>query len=161
MFSRMKRSKALSGTFGSTRLYDERMFYQAFIQDLRLAQHEVIIESPYLTCRRANELSPIFKKLIKKGVKVRLNTRFPGHHDEYLRIQAWTALKNLKAIGVQVKLCNDYRHRKLAIIDETVLWEGSLNIMSQNNSREVMRRTNSEPMCKQMIAFTKLNRKFW
>jgi hypothetical protein len=144
-----------------SKLFDERTFYYAFMRDLKKCKTEVVIESPYLTCRRVNELVPIFRKLTKKGVKVRINTRFPGHHDEYLRIQAWMALKQLKSVGVHVKLCNDFRHRKLAVLDGSILWEGSLNILSQNNSREIMRRTQSTVLCDQMVSFVGLRRRLW
>ena len=53
------------------------------------------------------------------------------------------------------------RHRKLAIIDGQILWEGSLNILSQVLSREIMRRTNSIELAHQMIQFTKINNRFW
>ncbi len=161
MFRIIPRRSVRAQELLTSSLFDENHFYSAFAKDLKRAKSEVVIESPYLTCRRTAELSPIFRKLIRKGVTVRINTRFPGHHDEYLRIQAWTALKQLKLVGVKVKLCNDYRHRKLATIDRSILWEGSLNIMSQNNSREVMRRTVSTILCKQMASFAGLNKRFW
>jgi len=37
-------------------------------------------------------------------------------------------------------ICLGRHHRKLAIIDRNILWEGSLNILSQKKSREFMRR---------------------
>lgn len=145
----------------TSRLYDESGFYQAFARDLKHAQHEVIIESPYLTLTRTNQLLPVMQKLVRCGVKVHINTRNPNHHDEYLRIQAWMSLKRLRAAGIKAKTCNDYRHRKLAIIDGAILWEGSLNIFSQNHSREIMRRTQSPELCQQMVRFTSLNRWAW
>ncbi len=160
MFSLLRR-RPDPATILTSRLFDERSFYKSFVSDLKRCNRSVVIESPYMTCKRAAELAPIFRKLINRGVKVRINTRFPGHHDEYLRIQAWRALKQLKAIGVKVKLCNDYRHRKVAILDDAILWEGSLNILSQNNSREVMRRIESLELCRQMVRFTGLNRWSW
>ena len=145
----------------TSKLYDERRFYGAFINDLKRAKREVIIESPYLTTRRTNQLLPVLAKLTRHGVKVRINTRNPNHHDEYLRIQAWVALKQLRAAGVKVNTCDDLRHRKLAAIDGEILWEGSLNILSQNNSREVMRRIQSEELCGQMIQFDGLKKWTW
>jgi phosphatidylserine/phosphatidylglycerophosphate/cardiolipin synthase-like enzyme len=145
----------------TSKLYDEKRFYVAFTHDIKKARHEVIIESPYLTCRRASELLPTFERLIRRGVSVRINTRNPNHHDQYLRHQAWQVVYKLRSSGVKVKLYNDYRHRKVAVLDRQILWEGSLNILSQNNSREVMRRTHSEELCRQMIKFTGLNRWYW
>lgn len=142
-------------------LYDERTFYRAFIHDLKRCRSKVIIESPYMTTARVTVLLPILKKLVEKGVRVRINTRYPGHHDELLRIQAWLAAKELKKIGVKVRFFNDYNHRKIAILDDQILWEGSLNILSQSRSREIMRRIESERLSRQMVCFLKLHRLYW
>lgn len=137
-------------------LFDERSFYPRFLRDLRHCKQEVIIESPYMTMPRILLMKPIFKKLVKKGVKVRVHTRYPGHHDKLLRIQAFQATKELKQAGVRVFYFHDYHHRKLAILDSTILYEGSLNILSQNKSREIMRRIESEQLVRQMVRFLHL-----
>ena len=54
--------------------------------------------------------------------------------------QSEAEIQELEAVGVQVFLCTGNHHRKLAIIDRNILWEGSLNILSQMKSREFMRR---------------------
>jgi len=161
MFRLKSRSKLSSSELLTSTLYDERRFYGAFAKDLRQAEYEVIIESPYLTAKRARQLAPIFKRLKKRGVRVRVNTREPRHHTRNLRIQSIQAIQILKKVGVKVYVCSDYRHRKVAIIDSTTLWEGSLNILSQSNSRELMRRTESAALCRQMLAFTGIKNKFW
>jgi phosphatidylserine/phosphatidylglycerophosphate/cardiolipin synthase-like enzyme len=137
-------------------LYDEHSFYPALLRDLKRSKHEVIIESPCMTMPRTLLIKPTLKKLVKKGVKVRVHTRYPGHHDQLLRIQAWQATKELKQVGVKVRFFNDYHHRKLVIIDGAILYEGSLNVMSQNKSREIMRRIESEQLAQQMIRFLHL-----
>ncbi|HPF30831.1 MAG TPA: hypothetical protein PLO25_00775 [Candidatus Saccharibacteria bacterium] len=48
-------------------------------------------------------------------------------------------------------------HRKLVIIDG-ILWEGSLNILSQNDSCELMRRMQPEELVKEMLRFTGLKK---
>lgn len=143
----------------SSRLYDEQTFYADFVKDLKHSQERVIIESPYLTCRRVRQIAPVLAKLTKRGVKITVNTRNPQHHDEYLRMQAYMAIKQLNAAGVDVNAYSNYHHRKIAIIDSSILWEGSLNILSQNNSCEIMRRITSPELAKQMLHFLKLNKR--
>lgn len=63
----------------------------------------------------------------------------------------------LQALGVLV-LYADSHHRKLAIIDGHVLYEGSLNILSQSSSCEVMRRIESELIASQMLRFLRIER---
>lgn len=154
-------SKSKSKDILKSQLYCDKTFYKAFVSDLKHVQHEVLIESPFLANKRTDTLLPIFRKLAIRGVKIRINTRNPSHHDTELRIQAWQSMKKLRAVGVKVKFYNDLRHRKLAILDQKVLWEGSLNIMSQSYSKEIMRRTDSVELSRQMIKFTALNRWSW
>ena len=143
--------------FHTSTLHTEVTFYARFIQDLRKAKKEVIIESPFLTYRRALELSPVFVGLVKKGVKVTITTRYPEEHTGYLRIQANLTIPYLAQLGVEVRLLPHHLHRKLAIIDRRILWEGSLNILSQNESSEIMRRIDSPNSASQMLAFIKHN----
>ena len=137
-------------------LCDEVSFYKAFTEDLKHALHDVVIESPYLTVNRTESLVPLFDKLTRYGIRIQVNTRHPSHHDLRMREQAWQAVDRLRVIGVTIKFYDDMRHRKVAIIDDRILWEGSLNIMSQSNSREVMRRIQSATLSRQMANFCDL-----
>ena len=140
----------------SSKLHDENSFYDAFARDLSSARHSVVVESLYLTERRVRQFSKLLKRKVKEGVGIVLYTRNPRHHDKILEIQAWKALEILKDSGARIFMCDDMRHRKLSIIDNQVLWEGSLNILSQSDSCEIMRRTHSAVLCSQMRRFIKL-----
>ena len=125
-------------------LFDEKTFYNAFLRDLEGCRNEVIIESPYITSKRAEMLIPIFESLLLKGVKIYVMTRDPQEHEENMEYQSEDAISQFERMGVQVLLCIGNHHRKLAILDRKILWEGSLNILSQNKSREIMRRIKDE-----------------
>ena len=157
MFRRLFFSASKCNDLLNSGLHTEATFYRSFERDLKHAKQEVIIESPFIACKRTESLLPVLKKLTRRGVRVRVNTRNPAHHERELRIQAWQSIKQLRSIGVKVRFYDDMRHRKLAVIDRTVLWEGSLNILSQSHSKEVMRRTKSEMLAIQMLRFTGMN----
>ncbi len=139
-------------------LFDETTFYQKFTQDLLHASREVVIESPYITRERMIGLFPIFNALIKRDVKVYVITRDPREHMESLENQSESEIRKFEALGVQVLLCTGNHHRKLAILDRKILWEGSLNILSQTKSREIMRRIDDQEATLQMFTFLKLER---
>ena len=63
----------------------------------------------------------------------------------------------LQDMGISVLFTGSH-HRKLAVIDSRILYEGSLNILSQNDSCEVMRRIESEQLAQQMMSFIGLSR---
>jgi phosphatidylserine/phosphatidylglycerophosphate/cardiolipin synthase-like enzyme len=134
-------------------LHDEKTFYQAFIRDLEKCQEEVIIESPFITSERMKTLWPILKRLYNRGIKIYIITRDPKEHSEEYEDQSESEIRAFEAIGIQVLLCTGNHHRKLAILDRRVLWEGSLNILSQIKSREIMRRLEGDGFARDMFKF--------
>lgn len=139
-------------------LFDNNTFYKAFERDLRRATQSVIIESPFITRRRMDHLLPILMKLRRRGVRVVVNTRCPEEHNEAYAIQAEDAVAAMQEIGVRV-FYTVRHHRKLAVIDDEILWEGSLNILSQSDSCEIMRRSVSLAIVQQLTAFIGLRTK--
>lgn len=142
----------------NSQLYDEKTFYQTFWRDLENCQEEVVIESPYITYQRMKTFDRIFEKLIKKGVKIYFITRDPKEHEVGMEIQSEAVISYCERIGIQVLLCLGNHHRKLAILDRKVLWEGSLNILSQTYSREIMRRIQDDETTMEMFNFLKLSK---
>lgn len=150
--------KTESSNLIGSKLYDETTFYKAFIKDLKKCKEEAIIESPFITCQRMSTLAPIFDSLVKRKVKVYVITRDPQEHDLSMKLQAEEEIRNFETIGVQVLITLGNHHRKLAIIDRKILWEGSLNILSQSYSREIMRRITGTKPAKEMFSFLKLEK---
>lgn len=136
----------------SSKLYGNEDFYKAFERDLRKASECVIIESPFITTRRMNELYPMLARLCERGIRIIVNTRNPEEHDEEYNMQATQAIGIMQEMGIDV-LYTVKHHRKLAIIDNDILWEGSLNILSQNDSCEIMRRSVSNYLVTEMKSF--------
>jgi len=143
-------------TFSSS-LYDQSTFYKAFLQDVRHCKKRLIIESPFITTRRVRTFLPVFEKLRKRGVQIIINTRHPEDHESPYREQAASAVASFQALDIVV-LYTGGHHRKLAIIDEQIVWEGSLNILSFTDSCEIMRRIASVAEAKALIKFAKLER---
>lgn len=137
-------------------LYDEKTFYQTFLRDLDRCKNEVIIESPFITSERMGTFDRIFQKLLQKGIKIYIFTRDPQEHDGFMEPQSEEAIRWCENVGIQVLLCTGNHHRKLAILDRKLLWEGSLNILSQRYSREIMRRIDDKPMALETFNFLKL-----
>ena len=103
-------------------------------------------------------LLPILKKLKAQNVRIAIITKDPEECDEeYFRNEARRALSNMQHIGIQVIYTSGH-HRKLAILDRKILYEGSLNILSQNSSCEVMRRIESVQLAWQMARFVKVDK---
>jgi len=123
----------------SSRLYDQTSFYKAFLRDIEHAQARVITESPFITERRMNLLLPTLITLRDKGIRIIINTKPFEEHEQRYQNQAMWAVGTMQDIGIEVLMTVGH-HRKIAIIDDNILWEGSLNILSQNDSCEIIHR---------------------
>jgi phosphatidylserine/phosphatidylglycerophosphate/cardiolipin synthase-like enzyme len=136
-------------------MYNETTFYKTFIQDLENAKKEVIILSPFVLSVRMEVLFPIFEKLFEKKVKIFVMTRPPKEYSKKYQQQGEKEIQRLEQTGVQV-LISKNDNRKIAIIDREILWEGSLNILSQVKSRDIMFRTEDTATTQQMFDFLNL-----
>lgn len=135
-------------------LADENSFYYKFEQDLNQAKQEVIIESPFITVPKMKSLKPVFERLVNRGVAVYIITRHPEEHDPVMAEHSEAGIQFFEKLGIQVLLCKSH-HRKLAIIDRSIVWKGSLNILSHRSSREFMEREENKQKVEALFTFLK------
>jgi len=152
MFKHLFKYRCKENDLPASQLYNEQTFYKAFEQSIEMCEKEIVIESPFLTQRRVLSLISLFQKARARGVSVIVNTRDPNEHDDYMKYEAEQAINLLLKSEVAI-LFTGKLHRKLAIVDRKILWEGSLNILSQNDSCEIMRKTDSKIYALQLINF--------
>jgi len=131
-------------------IYNAKTFWPAFLNDLANAEGHVVIQSPFLSYPRINELVPHFQRLTKRGVAICALVQQPKVHkyqrepdidlEEFCKPKAFKDLCiMLQNLNVHVTLINEI-HAKLATIDGKYMWEGSLNMLSHTNAKEHMRR---------------------
>lgn len=143
---------------GDGLLTDQSSFYKYFFKDLLEAEAEVIIDSPFITRRRAEQFLPIFKFLISKGVSIFVITRLPKDQQDFMQYEARTVLSQFENLGVIVLPFKGLPHRKIAMIDRRIFWNGSLNILSQRESQEMMVRTIGAETCKEVLKFLRFDK---
>ena len=131
-------------------------FMTGFIKTFGGAKRRVVIESPFITQRRSTPLFTTISKLKKRRVEVIVNTKPIEEHDSQYQDQVAAVVEMLQDLGVRVLFTNGH-HRKIAIIDD-ILYEGSLNILSQNDSCELMRRIDDASSVREMLRFIRLEK---
>ena len=135
-----------------TQFLTEGTFYPRFTEDLKSAKSSILIFSPFLTKRGTNRWIDLLRFAISRGVRVRLVTRPPGDQGGVLDEGLPAVVKHIRELGIPV----DYRariHEKIAIIDEEILWHGSLNIFSQRDTTESMLRLRSPAACARVSGY--------
>lgn len=131
-------------------IYDQSTFQERFLDDLCAAKKSVQIVSPYATVKRIRWLKDAFLTLHEKGISVTISTRpaasFSGKSAQAARI----AIQTLEAIGVHLQL-KPAIHQKYAIIDETLVWYGSINLLSFGSSQESIMRLASGSVARALL----------
>jgi len=150
---------------------NEEEFYKAFAIDLARAQALVLIQSPYLRLRRLQKLRGTLAACIRRRVRICVFVRSPEDDPDFELDFApdfapdlqppsvdeiMEAARVLLALGAHVTF-RPSKHEKVAVVDENILWDGSLNVMSQNQSSERMTRFWSREMVYQAIEMHRLD----
>ena len=113
-------------------LVQEKDFAELFEVDALSASHSLVIYSGFVSVNRVRKSLLILKKIIKNGVRVRVVVkRTPG--EKYFSEDGKTAIQMLKEAGVKVDLRAEI-HQKAVLIDDDILWIGSLNPLSYNEN---------------------------
>jgi len=140
-------------------LYNERTFYPAFVRDIIKAEKEVVIYCPFISKYRSEFFKKTLERLRHRNIAVFIFTRPLEEHESLMRSEIKSALCDYEELGVCIVHLPGLIHAKTAIIDREILWNGSLNILSQKKSKEIMRRTKDKDIAKQMINHLGLNHK--
>jgi phosphatidylserine/phosphatidylglycerophosphate/cardiolipin synthase-like enzyme len=140
-------------------LYNEKTFYREFTRDMLKAKKEIIIYSPFVTKFRSDFFRHTFTELRRRNISIFIFTRPLEEHDYLMRSEISCALKDYEELGILITYLPGFVHEKLAIIDREILWEGSLNILSQRTSREMMRKTTDKDSTMQVMTYLGLNKK--
>lgn len=136
----------------SIQVFNESNFYGRFLEDVRNAKALVILQSPYITHNRWSQLSSDFRACVDRHVCVCVFLQDQGDCAEFQN-----CLVHLKNAGVHINV-KPAIHEKVAVIDEQVLWDGSLNVLSHRNTRERMSRIVSKDMAISAMVEHGLNR---
>ena len=126
--------------------YNETEFWKKFIPDLRNANNEVIIFSPYISNKRTETLLDEFMSLLSRNVKLLIYFR----PENKLKPDEKELLINLKYKGALIFMRRKF-HYKFVIIDRKLTWEGSMNILQHINSEERMTRHDDIEYTKKQI----------
>ena len=126
-------------------------FLEHFRQDLSESIERVIILSPFLAPNRALSYYPVLHSLILRKVCVEIYAKPKSEQPDILRKSYDGIVGRLKQIGVYFNN-RPAMHEKIGMIDNRILWHGSLNILSHNNTKESMLRFCSTDLVEEIIS---------
>jgi hypothetical protein len=129
-------------------LFDSTTFDRGFTADIARANKSIVVFSGYISHLRVGELAGAFSEAIQQKVKIRCVTRPPTRNFPKNPASGAKAFEVLEQIGCVVD-GRSRMHQKVIIIDERIVWNGSLNALSfARGTDELMVRAVSQELAR-------------
>lgn len=109
-------------------IFDSGEYWELFKADCEMASKEIVISSPFLTNKRISSLVEVFSKKIIDNVIVTVLTRPIDAYKENRKQSTEHEMKRLLDVGIKV-IQHPELHQRFAVIDKTIVWYGSVNLL--------------------------------
>jgi len=131
-------------------IFDKDNFLPVFIHDLTVAKKEILIVSPFVRKRRTLLMLQHLKIAFDKKIRVIVVTRPIEDFKEKDRIALKRMLDLLKSNDISVVFKSNI-HQKFAIMDQKIVWYGSINLLSYGSAQESIMRIESPNIANELI----------
>jgi superfamily II DNA or RNA helicase len=142
--------KAKAGSFADESvdiIFDNNNFLPVYKNDLFNAAREILIVSPFVTKRRALQMLELMNIALDQKVNVTIITRPAIDYKDKPAVEEILGL--LKTAGVNI-VCKSNIHQKFAVIDQKIVWYGSINLLSFGRAEESIMRLNSSNIANEL-----------
>ncbi|MCF8044350.1 MAG: hypothetical protein K9J83_00715 [Desulfarculaceae bacterium] len=123
-------------------IFDKDNFLPVFNQDIVAAKKEIVIVSPFVRKRRTQQMLRQLEVPAEKNCRIVVITR----PEEDFKSKDQPALQRVLDLlgnnGVSVVFMSNI-HQKFAVIDQKIVWYGSINLLSYGSARESIMRIES------------------
>ena len=131
-------------------IFDKQSFLPVYSNDLISSEREIVIVSPFITKKRVQHMLEYLRAAIEKKVKVVVVTRpkedFEGKNPAGL-VEALELLQEAKISLV----FRSNIHQKFAVMDQKLVWYGSINLLSFGSAEESIMRLESPNIAHELM----------
>lgn len=120
-------------------IFTKESFFPVYLNDIENSTMSVFIVSPFVTKRRVLQMLNFIKEKIEHKVAVTILTRPVEEFNEKKKAMLEEIFSILQDVGIQLVFKQNI-HQKFAIIDERIVWFGSINLLSFGYSEESIMR---------------------
>jgi len=131
-------------------VFDETSFFDHFAEDINAAKNCIFALAPYFGEYRWPNIQPLFSAALARNIEVTVIT--PPLTEAPNKSYTQKVIMNLRALGAVVVTASGI-HGKDVIIDETILYTGSMNWSSHRGRIEIMHRINAPKYARQYLEF--------
>lgn len=131
-------------------IFDADNYRTVYENDLQNARFDVVISSPALRTDKVSRIINLLKASMEAGLKATIVTWHPSaslYGNEGHRIELLETLRNA---GFHLELAEDNSQR-YAIIDKTIVWYGSMNLLAKEDVEDCIMRLESKDIAAELM----------
>lgn len=131
-------------------IFDKDSFLPVFNQDINAAKREVLLVSPFVRKMRTLQMATRLKVALEKKVRVLIVTRPKEDFKPKDHTTIQSALNLLADCGARVVFKSNI-HQKFAVMDQRIVWYGSINLLSYGSAQESIMRMESANIANELV----------
>jgi phosphatidylserine/phosphatidylglycerophosphate/cardiolipin synthase-like enzyme len=145
--------KAKSGNVAADSIdiiFDNSSFLSVFNNDILAATREILIVSPFVTRRRSVQMLQHLEIAVRNGIRVVVITRPPEDYRETDQAALQGTLALLQDAGIHM-IFRPNIHQKFAVVDQRIIWYGSIKLLSFGSAEESIMRLESPAIASELM----------
>ena len=131
-------------------IFDKNSFIEVYGNDIVSATTEVFIVSPFVTKRRVVQMLQYLESIVGKHVKVTIMTRPTSDFKEADALKLQATFDILKNVGIEIVFKSNI-HQKFTVVDQKIVWYGSINFLSYGSAEESVMRLESSNIANELL----------
>ncbi len=131
-------------------IFDKSSFLPVYTNDIVNAAREILIVSPFVTKKRALQMMQHLEIALRNKVRVIVVTRPIEDFKDRDMTTLQGTLDLLKSVGVSMVFRTNI-HQKFAVMDQRIVWYGSINLLSFGSAEESIMRLESPNIANELI----------
>jgi superfamily II DNA or RNA helicase len=131
-------------------IYDKKSYQEVYIKDLTESNKNVVISSPGINEKKVKQLIVLMQKKQEDGISVMVLTLSPESYPEKRVEKTRELIGYLVGVGIKV-IERSVMHEHYAVIDEEIVWYGSMNLLSGEKEDDNLMRVLSKDIAQELL----------
>ena len=131
-------------------IFDEVNYFEYLIRDIKGAEKNILISSPYLQKKKVNKIKEILVEKYKSGIRITLCIKTLEEYSEKYQHFIADFINEMKREGINIiQLPN--KHLKFMVVDNVIVWYGGIDILGGSYSDNSLIRIQDETLANELI----------
>lgn len=134
-------------------IYDHESYGAIYEKDLLEANNNIIISSPGINEKKVKCIIELIRERQESGVSITVITLKPESYPESRVEKTRQLIEQLIEVGIKVRQ-EPIMHEHYAIIDEEIVWYGSMNLLTGEKEDDNLMRVVSKEIAQELMEIT-------